>query len=191
VRVPPAGDAPLVAPLLDLRGAPAPLPATAALSWSAAALEIAFEVGAEPPLLVDRSPAWANDCVEAFLAPDETPWEYLELVLDAAGGGYAARVHNPDGDRATWKLQPTEPPQGLVARVRGEGSPEARTRWSATLSVPWSAIGVVPSRGARLRGNLFRIARGRSTRHLALSPTFRTDPPEFHVPSAFATIELL
>jgi hypothetical protein len=189
--VPRSGGAPLVVPLRDLSGEPAPLAVTAALSWNDTALEIAFEAEAEPPLLVDRTPAWANDCVEAFLAPDATPSDYLELVLDAAGGRYAARVHNPDGSRATWVLRPMEPPPGLVTRTGGEGPPEARATWSASLSVPWSAIGIFPSGGARLRGNLFRIARGRSTRHMALSPTFRTDPPEFHVPSAFATLELL
>lgn len=140
---------------------------------------------------MDASPAWANDCVEAFLATEAVPWRYLEVVLDAAGGIYAARVENPDASRATWRLTPQEPPEGLIAEARGEGEPRARARWSARLAIPWDAVGVGPRAGVALRGNFFRIARGRATRHLALSPTRRADPPEFHVPTRFTRLVLL
>lgn len=136
------------------------------------------------------SPAWANDCVEAFLAAPGAPRRYLEIVLDAGGGLYAARVSNPDESRATWRVDVHEPPPGLRARVAGEGAPEERTRWTGALAIPWSAVGVAPVPDARLLGNFFRIARGASVHHLALSSTHRDAPPEFHVPSRFAELVL-
>jgi hypothetical protein len=176
--------------LAGLRGERAPLLATVAFAWSDAGLDALFAVEAEPPLALASAPAWANDCVEIFAASAGSPWRYLEVVADAAGGLYTARVTNPDASRATWRLRVGPPPPGLTAAVYGEGEPARRRSWRARLRIPWEALGIVARPGARLRANAFRIARGRATRHLALSPTFRADPPDFHVPDRFATLVL-
>lgn len=189
--MPRSGGPPAFHDLLGLRGEPSRLPGRAALGWSPEALTIVFEVEAEPPLVVDAASPFANDCVEAFLATPDEPWRYLELVVDAAGAVYAARVTNPDESRATWRVAPVEPPEGTAVAVRGDGPPRERKRWSASLSIPWPAIGVVPAPGAALRANLFRIGRGRGVRHLALSPPRRDAPPDFHVPSRFARLLLV
>jgi hypothetical protein len=174
----------------SLRGEAPPLPASVALSWSPDALHLAFEVASEPPLVVHASPAWANDCVEAFLSFPEAPWHYLELVLDAAGGTYAARVENPDGSRATWRLAPQEPPPGVLLVAEGGGEPKTRRRWRGRITVPWDVLERSPGPGLSIRANAFRIARGGTTRFLALSPTFRVSPPDFHVPDRFAELVL-
>jgi hypothetical protein len=66
----------------------------------------------------------------------------------------------------------------------------AWSRWGCRVRVPWSAWpgGRPPADGEERRANATRIARGRTTRFLALSPTGRADPPDFHVPSRFARL---
>ena len=46
----------------------------------------------------------------------------------------------------------------------------------------------MPAEGEERRGNATRVARGRATRYLALSPTLRASPPDFHVPTRFARL---
>ncbi len=159
------------------------------------ALHAHFEVEAEPPLVLsapDLGPVYEDDCVELFVASSGDPAAYTEIVVNAAGARYGAQVVNPDGSRETWTLRAGVLPPGLSVSVSGEpatASPSAWLRWRASISVPWRSLsrgGQAPRPGEERRLNAYRIARGRATRYLALSPTLRASPPDFHVPARFA-----
>ncbi|MGE5344372.1 MAG: carbohydrate-binding family 9-like protein [Acidithiobacillales bacterium] len=185
--------------LLDVGGSVSAGPGAAvALVASPTALHVLFEVASEPPLrvaAVDGGPVWEDDCVELFVGRPEAPFSYREIVVNPAGSRYGAEVINPDESRATWTLAAGRLPEGLSVAVTGEpGSfpPSEWRRWSCRMTLPWRSLsgpGTPPRPGEERRLNGFRIARGSggsSTRHLALSPTLRAEPPDFHVPSRFA-----
>ncbi len=132
-----------------------------------------------------------DECVELFLSTPANPGVYDEIVVSPRGAVYAARVTNPEDSRETWTVSRRERPSGLVVEVAGDppSGPESEwTTWSCLLTIPWTSLapGTPPAPGEERRGNATRVARGRSTEYLALSPTFRTNPPDFHVPSRFA-----
>jgi hypothetical protein len=153
-----------------------------------------FESTSEPPLTLERGDGeevFRDECVELFLCAPREPFAYDEFVVNPRGRLYTARVVNPDDSRETWSISPGAPRAGVSVDVAGD--PGARpatewTRWSCLLAVPWSSLlpGHAPAPGEERRGNATRIARGGSTRFLALSPTLRAAPPDFHVPSRFA-----
>ncbi len=182
--------------LLDVGSSvPAGPGAAVALVASPTALHVLFEVASEPPLRVaaaDGGPVWQDDCVELFVGRPEAPFSYREIVVNPAGSRYGADVFNPEESRATWRLVAGRLPDGLSVAVAGEPAsrpPSEWRRWSCRMLLPWrslSACGTPPRPGEERRLNGYRIARGRTTRHLALSPTLRADPPDFHVPSRFA-----
>jgi len=181
--------------LLDVGGAAAAGPAAAvAFVASLAALHVLFEVVSEPPLrigAVDGGAVFEDECVELFVARPEDPVAYREIVANPAGARYGAEVRNPDDSRTSWTLLPGRLPDGLSVEVAGEpgGVPRAWQRWSCRIVVPWGALspdGRAPAPGEERRLNAYRIARGASTRFQALSPTLRSAPPDFHVPSRFA-----
>jgi|GEM_PF-1015682 len=155
---------------------------------------ILFESTAEPPLTLERGDGeevFRDECVELFLASPDEPFAYDEFVVNPRGRLYMARIVNPDDSRETWSVSRGARPPGISIGVTGD--PRTRpatewTRWSCRLTVPWSSLpsGHAPAPGEERRGNATRIARGRSTRFLALSPTLRAAPPDFHVPSRFA-----
>ncbi|MGZ5381850.1 MAG: hypothetical protein ACXWFQ_08310, partial [Thermoanaerobaculia bacterium] len=126
-----------------------------------------------------------------FLASPLEPTAYQEIVVNPRGACYAAHIVNPDESRETWKVSRGHASAAISIDVRGD--PAARPaaewmRWSCRLAVPWVSLpsGRAPAEGEERRGNAYRIARGRTTRYLALSPTSRSTPPDFHVPSRFA-----
>lgn len=183
--------------LLDVGGVPITPPATTvALAADRERLVVIFEADAEPPLRISaramNEPVFQDECVELFWAEPDDPARYLEIVVNPRGAVYAARIHNPDASRATWTVTPGRVPQGLRVEIEGEPGgtpPEEWHRWRCLLSLPWtsaSAGGLPPVPGSVWRGNLYRIARGRTTRFEALSATGRSDPPDFHVPPRFA-----
>jgi hypothetical protein len=185
-------------PLRDVAGGPIDPPATTvALACDSWRLYVRFDCTSEPPLRIlareTNSPVYEDECVEFFWAGSGAPEEYVEMVVNPLGARYGARVRNPDASRATWELTPGVLPEGFSAVVEGEPrgvSPDAWRRWSCLLSVPWESLpptGFLPEPGQVLRGNLFRIARGRQQRFEALSPTGRGSPADFHVPFRFAT----
>lgn len=153
-----------------------------------------FESTAEPPLTIERSDGeevFRDECVEIFLATAVNPSAYDELVANPRECLYTARIDNPDGSRATWKVSSGASRIGILVDVEGSPASAAAkewTTWRCRLVVPWTSLssGRPPAPGEERRGNAYRIARGRSTRFLALSPTLRADPPDFHVPSRFA-----
>lgn len=164
--------------------------ARAHLGHDARALRVLFEVDAEPPLAVTAKhpgePVYLDECVEVFLCEPGSPGRYLEVVVNPAGTLYAARVVNPDGDRATWQITRGVDVPGLEVSASGD---EGSASWWAVISIPWAEAGGTPTPGETRRGNLYRIGRGATTRYEALSPT-RRDPPDFHVPAAFARFEI-
>lgn len=182
--------------LVDVGGGANEGPAAAvAFTATPEALHAVFDVDAEPPLTLSAAAGgkvFDDDCVELFLARPENPTFYTEIVVNAAGAVYGAEVLNPDGSRRTWTLRPGLLPAGLSVTVTGEPEaalPSAWRRWRCAISVPWRSLSPeerAPRPGEERRLNAYRIARGLSTRHLALSPTLRGSPPDFHVPARFA-----
>ena len=182
--------------LLDVGGGPNEGPAAAvAFAATTEALHAVFDVDAEPPLALsaaDGGTVYDDDCVELFVAAPRDPALYTEIVVSASGARYGAEVRNPDGSRRTWTIRPGILPAGLSVSVTGEPAADpasAWRRWRSAISVPWRSLspeGRAPRPGEERRLNAFRIARGRTTRHLALSPTLRASPPDFHVPARFA-----
>lgn len=184
-------------PLGDVGGGPGP-PARTTVRFGATreALLALFEAPAEPPLAVTRAAGgevFRDECVELFVSSPDTPSLYQEIVVNPAGAVYGARVRNPDDSRATWQLAPGEGVTGVRVEVSGEPRDRPPTHWTAwrcRLRLPWTSLpgGLPPADGEERRANATRIARGRTTRYLALSPTLRSNPPDFHVPSRFARL---
>ncbi|HEX5855174.1 MAG TPA: carbohydrate-binding family 9-like protein, partial [Thermoanaerobaculia bacterium] len=183
--------------LADVNGAPAPELATGVrFAATSDAFVAQFEAVAEPPLAArhgDGEDVFRDECVELFLSSPLEPFAYDEFVVNPLGALYMARIVNLDESRETWGVSRREPPDGASVGVWGD--PAARParewmRWSCRLTVPWRSLspGRPPAPGEERRGNAYRIARGRSTRFLALSPTLRSSPPDFHVPSRFARL---
>ena len=182
--------------LAALDGGPGEPETTVTFESTGDALAARFHSVAEPPLtlgvLDPNGPVYRDECVELFLASPAEPGRYLELVVNPLGILYSARVLNPHDDRTRWELAPGAPGVALPdvdVPVEGpEGEPAGWRWWSATIRVPFALMSL-PSSGPVLV-NATRIARGARTRHLALAPTYRTSPPDFHVPSRFANLVL-
>ena len=184
--------------LSDVGGGPAAgPPSRVAFAASTRTLVVLFEVEAEPPLRVaapDGGTVYEDECVEVFVADPGDPAFYREVVVSPAGARYGAEVRNPDESRETWTLRPGRLPAGLEVEVSGEPAgdvPSRWDRWRCRIVLPWRSLstsGSLPTPGSERRLNAFRIARGRTTRYLALSPTLRASPPDFHVPSRFARL---
>jgi hypothetical protein len=183
--------------LADVDGAPAPsLATTVRFASTREAFIVLFEAAADPPLTIrrgDDEDVFLDECVELFLASPLEPTAYQEIVVNPRGACYAAHIVNPDESRETWKVSRGHASAAISIDVRGD--PAARPaaewmRWSCRLAVPWVSLpsGRAPAEGEERRGNAYRIARGRTTRYLALSPTLRSSPPDFHVPSRFARL---
>ncbi len=153
-----------------------------------------FEATADPPLTIQRlddEDVFLDDCVELFLASPLAPSEYEEIVVNPRGACYTAHIVNPDESRETWRVSRGRASAAISIGVHGvpAGRPAAEwAQWTCRLAVAWTSLpsGRAPVEGEERRGNAYRIARGRTTRYLALSPTLRSSPPDFHVPSRFA-----
>jgi hypothetical protein len=183
--------------LADVGGVPAPsLATTVRFASTREVFIVLFEAAADPPLTIrhsDDEDVFLDECVELFLASPLEPTAYQEIVVNPRGACYAAHIVNPHESRETWKVSRGHASGAISIHVRGD--PAARpaaewVRWRCRLVVPWTSLpsGRAPAEGEERRGNVYRIARGRTTRHLALSPTLRSSPPDFHVPSRFARL---
>lgn len=182
--------------LVSLDGGRGEPETTVTFGSSRDALVARFHSVSEPPLTLGvrepNGPVYRDECVELFLASPAEPGRYLELVVNPLGVLYSARVLNPHDDRTRWELSPGAPGvalPGVDVSIEGPGGEPAGWRWwSATLRVPFALISPASPNPALV--NATRIARGARTSHLALAPTYRTSPPDFHVPSRFANLVL-
>jgi hypothetical protein len=164
-------------------------------------LHVLFEVISEPPLQVlarrPQESVFDDECVELYWADAAEPSRYLEVVVNPEGTRYAARVANPHASRETWHIIRGVPVPGMKIHVEGDPAhahPTEWERWRCWISIPWPSLTPPlgrPQPGDERRGNLTRIARGRSVRYESLVPTGRAHPPDFHVPSAFATFRFV
>ncbi|HUP59948.1 MAG TPA: carbohydrate-binding family 9-like protein [Thermoanaerobaculia bacterium] len=152
------------------------------------------------------APLYEQDVVEAFLAPADAH-EYFEIEVSPRGTVFDARIHSPDGVRATMSADRGWNCEGLVAAVRTvmegglsvrhSGGPEVRPPFSngamtvdTLLRLPFASLGrPTPSPGETWRGNFFRIDRHPQLgdEYTAWQPTLRI-PADFHVTAAFGTL---
>lgn len=144
----------------------------------------------EPPVVTrvvtPNGPVYEDECVGLFVSDPAEAARYLEVVVNPLGAAYAASVYNPASSRTSWAIERGVAVEGLRVTAEGAGgTPVGFARWSATIEVPWRALGGAPLPGDARAGNVTRVARGRRTRFEALSPTLRTSPPDFHVPARF------
>jgi hypothetical protein len=129
-------------------------------------------------------PLYEEDVVEVFLAPSD-PTRYFEIEVNPIGTSFDARIDNPDGVRATMKIDIAWTCRNLFAAVK-----KTPGRIETVLRIPFASLERRrPARGEEWRGNFFRI--DRSARHgdefSAWQPTMR-NPPDFHVPAAFGRL---
>jgi hypothetical protein len=190
-------------------------------AWNDAALWVRFECADRDAWgTYDRrnDPIYEEEAVEIFLAPGEAdPRVYWELEVSPRGTLFGARIHHPTGRRADLAADTTWPATGLAwqAAPAGRGND-----WWAALAIPWAALigghiantadiantaniaGIAAAReagsdvGAALprlwRANFYRIERPRDglAEFSCWSPTL-ANPPDFHRPARFGTLELV
>jgi hypothetical protein len=137
-------------------------------------------------------PLWEQEAVEVFLGcGPRTPARYVEFEVSPSGVLFDAVVDNPEGDRATMRVDCAWDCPDLDARAgrRADG-------WWAELAIPLAPV--LEALGASRppdvwRANLYRIDRprdGAAEEFSAWSPTGR-HPPDFHVPSRFGVVRLV
>ena len=167
------------------------------LAWDARGLYVRFECADRDAWGTYRrrnDPIYLEEVVEVFLAPGEAaPRRYWELEVSPLGTLFDAWIDNPDGRRDTLRADPGWDCPGLRWEV-GRGG--AREDWWAALALPWSALSPDAGPGgpppALWRANLYRIERprdGSPPEFSAWSPTL-ADPPDFHRPARFGSLEL-
>src|SRR5262245_5031254 len=131
------------------------------------------------------APLWEEEVVEIFLAGGgEVPTAYFEIEVNPLGALFDAKVLNPDGRRATMRVDLGWNPPGLRARVIRD----APTGWTAEIALPWAEC-FPDGTPSLLRANFFRIERPRAgpPEHSCWSPTL-ADPPDFHRPECFGIL---
>ncbi|HEX4824832.1 MAG TPA: carbohydrate-binding family 9-like protein [Candidatus Polarisedimenticolaceae bacterium] len=131
------------------------------------------------------APLWEEEVVEIFLAGGgSVPVRYFELEVNPLGTLFDAVVDNPDGRRATMRVDTTWNAPGLIARI----ARDVPGAWSAEIALPWAACFEAPPPSI-LRANFFRVERprGRPAEFTCWSPTL-ADPPDFHRPEYFGIL---
>ena len=131
-----------------------------------------------------------EEVVELFIAPgDAIPVDYFEFEVSPLGTLLDLTVHNPSGERSSLRTDFAWDCPGLQwSAVRDDSA----NRWHAYLVVPWRSLGVEGALPRLWRANFYRIERprGASAEFSCWSPTL-TDPPNYHVPARFGTLELV
>jgi hypothetical protein len=194
-------------PLILADGSAAAAQATAVrVAWNEAGLWVRFECADRDAWGTygrRNDPIYREEAVEVFLAPGQAdPRGYWELEVSPLGTLFAARIHNPTGRRADLVADTSWPARGLAWHAAAAGRGED---WWAALAIPWGAFAVTGAvatgtgggwdGGAtppRLwRANFYRIERPRDgpAELSCWSPTL-TEPPDFHRPARFGTLEL-
>lgn len=135
------------------------------------------------------APLYEEDVVELFLAPERAR-DYYEIEVSPVGTVFDARIHSPDGARATMTADRDWTCEGLIAAVRQNRESGGAISIDTLLRVPFAALGrSAPRTDETWRANFFRI--DRHPRHgdefSAWQPTLRV-PADFHVPDLFGTL---
>lgn len=135
-------------------------------------------------MLVRDDPIYEEDVLELFLSTGDRCC-YYEFQISPLGTLFDARVHSPEGQRATMTADRGWNCEGLWGSLKRERSRGSLWLSHVVLAVPFDGIGARAAKGDTWYGNLFRIDRGAiETEFLAWRPT-RRDPPDFHVPAEF------
>lgn len=164
-------------------GRPPRLATRAALWWDARYLNTLF-TGDDDEVIASYfehdQPLWQEDVVEIFVAPD-APTKYFEIEVNPLGTVFDAVIHSPDGVRATMRADLAWTCDGIFAANR-----RTPHHFATIVRMPFAAFGVVPKKGDRWRGNLFRVDRHptHGTEYSAWQPPLKT-PADFHVVAAF------
>jgi len=135
------------------------------------------------------APLYEEDVVELFLAPED-PRDYYEIEVSPVGTVFDARIHSPDGMRATMTTDRAWTCEGLIAAVRQIVESGGAISIDTLLRVPFAALGrPAPRAGETWRANFFRIDRhpALGDEFSAWQPTLRV-PADFHLPDVFGTL---
>ncbi|MEM8997744.1 MAG: carbohydrate-binding family 9-like protein, partial [Acidobacteriota bacterium] len=178
---------------------------------------------AGPPLRRRPAPLWREEVVEVFLAPvpdgasavspatspasapavspasapavspASAPAVYYEIEVNPLGALFDARVHNPDIDRATMRVETAWDWPDIRWRAGRHG---AGHDWWATLDLPFSGLGFEAEPPARWMANFYRVERPggaggdpADAEYSAWAPTL-VEPADFHRPDRFGLLEL-
>lgn len=133
-------------------------------------------------------PIYEEDVFEVFLAPVAVT-DYFELEVNPLGTTFDARIHSPDGVRATMTADISWECAGFwTATRKGDGT---HGTWvDVVMVIPFSSLDrPTPRPGETWRGNLFRIDRSpeHGDTYSAWCPTLKI-PADFHVPSVFGEL---
>ncbi len=134
-------------------------------------------------------PIFEEEVVELFLAPGTgDPHDYFEFEVSPLGVLFDARVHNPTSLRSDLRADVGWDCPGI--RIAAGADPSI-PGWWAEIAVPWSSIAPPDGLPSLWRANFYRIERPRDgdAEFSCWSPTL-TDPPDFHRPARFGTLEI-
>src|ERR1044071_6407149 len=135
------------------------------------------------------APLYEQDVVEVFVAPERVS-DYFEFEISPRGTMFDARVHSPDGVRATMQVDRDWDCEGLFAVIRKMMEGEGALTIDTLIRIPFAALDrKTPTPGEEWRGNFFRI--DRHPRHgdefSAWQPAMKA-PADFHVTAAFGVL---
>ncbi len=164
-------------------------------------LHVLFEVISDPPLQVlarrPQESVFDDECVELYWADAAEPSRYLEVVVNPEGTRYAARVANPHASRETWHVLRGVPVPGMKVRVEGDPAslPPDGVGTMALLDLDTvgraHAAARAPSPGRRATWEPDENRARDERPYESLVATGRAHPPDFHVPSTFATFRFV
>ncbi len=137
-----------------------------------------------------NAPIYEEDVVEAFLAPSGDARRYFELETSPRNAWFEARVENPDGRRATMRVDR----DWVCARLRARDATARRRRLGQRIVDRRVGDPVRVARRSRHPSQARAGARTSSAsirpdggEYSAWSPTF-ADPPDFHLPDCFGEL---
>jgi hypothetical protein len=125
---------------------------------------------------------WNRDVCEIFIAPNPSiPEEYFEFEIAPTGEWVDLQISVRGSERFT------------DSDIKTHAFYEAISHNGIDLmmiSIPWATLGVKPSPGVVMRGNVYRCTGSEPRRgYLALWPT-KSPVPNFHVPESFGEFRI-
>jgi hypothetical protein len=125
---------------------------------------------------------WNRDVCEIFIAPNpSTPEEYFEFEIAPTGEWVDLHISFQGTERVTDSEIETN---AVYEAVYNSGVD------LMMISIPWTTLGVKPSPGVVMKGNVYRCTGSEPTRgYLALWPT-KSPSPNFHIPGSFGEFRI-